>query len=172
MSQISFVRERPDHRDGVRAVLVDAFETPAEAALVDNLREADALQVALVAETAGRAVGYVAFSPVTIETESGQTIAASGLAPVAVATDSQHRGIGGALIVAGLAELRRAGVGMAVVLGWPNYYPRFGFAPAHRFGLRWEHDAPPEAFMALEVLPGAASAVGGVVRYHPAFAGV
>jgi putative acetyltransferase len=58
---------------------------------------------------------------------------------------------------------------VVVVLGHPSYYPRFGFAPASRLRLRWEHPAPDEAFMALELVPGALAGVGGIVRFHPEF---
>lgn len=51
-----------------------------------------------------------------------------------------------------MAALNALGV---VVLGHPQYYPKFGFVPAIRFGLRCEYDVPEEAFMALELEPGA-----------------
>lgn len=57
-----------------------------------------------------------------------------------------------------------------VVLGHPGYYPRFGFVPAARFGLRCEYEVPEEAFMALELRPGALQEASGTVRYNPAFA--
>ena len=58
-----------------------------------------------------------------------------------------------------------------VVLGHPEYYPRFGFVPASRFGLRCEYDVPDEVFMALELEAGALSGVSGLLSYHEAFAG-
>jgi len=42
-----------------------------------------------------------------------------------------------------------------VVLGHPEDYPRFGFAPGVRSGLGCEYDVPAEAFMELELRPGA-----------------
>lgn len=48
----------------------------------------------------------------------------------------------------------------------------FGFVPASRFGLRCEYDAPDEAFMALELVPGSLAGVPGLVRYRPEFAAV
>jgi len=57
--------------------------------------------------------------------------------------------------------------GLVVVLGYPDYYRRFGFLPAERFGLHYR-DAG-EALQALEVRPGAAARLSGEVRYHPAF---
>ena len=57
-----------------------------------------------------------------------------------------------------------------VVLGHPTYYPRFGFAPASRLGLRCVYDVPDEVFMATELTPGALDHQrGGLVKYHPAF---
>ena len=56
------------------------------------------------------------------------------------------------------------------LLGHPAYYPRFGFTPASRFGLRYEHTVPDEAFMALELVVGGLRGSAGVVRYLPAFA--
>ena len=71
----------------------------------------------------------------------------------------------------GLARCRAAGLDGVVVLGHAEYYPRFGFVPAHQLGLRCEYDVPADVFMALELTPGALRGVSGLVRYHPAFAG-
>jgi putative acetyltransferase len=54
-------------------------------------------------------------------------------------------------------------------VGQPEYYHRFGFIPAASWGLRWEMEAPEEAFMALELSPGLLAGIGGVVRYRPEF---
>ena len=161
--------ERDDDRSAVEAVLLDAFESPLEANLVQALRDADAITLSRVAEIDGEVVGHIAFSPVSIAGRS-DPYEAVGLAPVAVLGAHQRQGIGGALIEAALETLRREGHALVVVLGHPRYYPRFGFARADGFGVRWEHDAPPQAFMALELVPGAARP--GVVRFHPAFAAV
>ncbi len=59
-----------------------------------------------------------------------------------------------------------------IVLGHADYYPRFGFAPASRFGLDCDYDVPDEVFMALELEPGALAGRGGRIHYHPAFASV
>ena len=93
---------------------------------------------------------------------------AAGLAPMAVHPDLQRRGIGSRLVEEGLEACRAAGRELVVVLGHPDYYPRFGFTPAAGLGLVWEHDAPSEAFLALELVPGAAGE-GGMVSYRPEF---
>jgi putative acetyltransferase len=161
--------QAPDHA-AIAAVNRAAFEGPAEADLVDALRATGALTLSLVATADGELVGHIAFSPVTITGTAGAgTTSAIGLAPMAVLPSWQRRGVGTRLIAEGLERLRAAGHRAVVVLGHPAYYPRHGFSPASRFGLRWEHRAPDEAFMALELVPGALAGITGVVRYHPEF---
>jgi putative acetyltransferase len=78
-------------------------------------------------------------------------------------------GIGSALVYAGIEACRRLGAGAIVVLGHPDYYPRFGFRPASGFGLHCEYDVPDEVFMALELSPGFLDSRTGTVKYHEAF---
>jgi putative acetyltransferase len=119
-----------------------------------------------------RLVGHVLFTRVTVATDHGDEVGLLGLAPVAVLPSYQGQGVGTMLIEAGLEQLRAAGHPAVVVLGHPSYYPRFGFVPASRFGLRWEIDAPDEAFMAMELSVGALSGIRGVVRFRPEFSGI
>jgi len=160
--------EEPGDRAGVRAVNVAAFETPAEADLVEALRAQARPLVSLVAEEGGAIVGHIMFSPVTLP--GHPTLTLMGLAPMAVAPARQRAGIGSALAAAGLAACARLGADAVVVLGHPGYYPRFGFAPGVRMGLGCEYDVPAEAFMALELRPGALAGASGRVQYHAAFA--
>ena len=51
------------------------------------------------------------------------------LAPVAVSTANQGRGVGQALIRFGLRELKNRSVEVAVTYGDPSYYTKFGFQP-------------------------------------------
>lgn len=154
-------------RDAVHALNAAAFGQPDEAELVDRLRERATPYLALVAEEAGDLVGHIAFTPVTADGATGVV----GLAPMAIRPDRQRDGVGGELVRDGLAACAEAGAAAVVVLGHPAYYPRFGFAPAHTFGLRDPYGAPPEAFMALELTPGALAEATGTVHYHDAFAG-
>jgi putative acetyltransferase len=168
---VTIRREEPRDVDALLRVNELAFGQPDEAALVRELRAAGAVTLSLVAERDGIVVGHILFSPVTIETAAGM-FDAVGLAPMAVLPDDQRRGIGSRLVREGLDALRRAGHGAVIVLGHAEYYPRFGFERASRFGLRWENDGPDDVFMAIELRPGALAGRGGVVRYHPAFARV
>ena len=166
--------EQPGDESAVRETNALAFDGPLEARLVDALR--DSLRgtpdyLSLVATMDRNVVGHILFTPITIEPARNCPIA--GLAPMAVRPEHQRAGIGGQLIRAGLKECRRSGYSAVVVLGHPEYYPRFGFVPASRFGLRSEYDVPDDVFMALELTPGALHGRGpGTIRYHPAFGNV
>lgn len=156
--------------DAIRRVNDLAFGTTGEGRLVDALRAAATPFVSLVAEDDGEIVGHIAFSPVTVEREDGRRFTIAGLAPMTVTPSRQKEGIGSMLVEAGLDACRRAGFTAVVVLGHPEYYPRFGFAPASRSGLRSEYDVPDEAFMLMELAPGGADELRGLARYHAAFA--
>ncbi len=157
-------------RAEVHALNVAAFETPAEADLVDALRVEAKPVVSLVAEQAGLVVGHILFSPVTLSGHSGLQI--MGLAPMAVAPSRQRQGIGSALVRAGLERCRTLGAGAVVVLGHPDYYPRFGFTAAARFGIGSEYNVPEDTFMVLELEPGYLRGASGTIRYHAAFRNV
>ena len=155
--------ERPADREAVFQLNAEAFPTDVEAKLVDRLRaDADPV-ISLVATDDGDVVGHILFSPA----ELGDGALVMGLAPMAVRPDRQRQGIGSSLVRAGLDRCRDLGAGVVIVLGHAEYYPRFGFEPASRYGVLSKYDVPDEVFLLVELTPGAA--VEGTARYHPAF---
>jgi putative acetyltransferase len=136
------------------------------------LRSAGRLTISLVAIVDGEIVGHIAFSPVTIEAHSCSTSAWAsglGLAPLAVRPQHQGTGIGTALGHAGMDECRRRQTPFVVVLGSPEYYPRFGFATAAKWNLLDDYQGG-AAFQAIELVAGAIPTTGGLVQYAPEFA--
>ena len=153
----------------VRVVNEEAFGSPLEAGIVDTLREACADRVSLVAERDGRVVGHILFTPAEIATAKGP-IRGYGLAPMAVRTAWQRQGIGSALVSEGLSRVRQTDASFVIVLGHPEYYPRFGFEPASRHGVRCQWpDVPDDAFMLLALDPERASSLAGVAHYRSEF---
>lgn len=151
----------------VRRILTTAFDGSLEADLVDALRGQARPLVSLVAAHGDCVVGHVVCSPVTLASLPETLL--MGLGPVAVDPTLQRQGIGGTLVRAAIDACRAIDAGAMVVLGHPDYYPRFGFVPASRFGLRCTYDVPDEVFMAMELVPAALDEGTGTVAYHPAF---
>ena len=160
-------QETAKDEPAIHALNASAFETDAEARLVDSLRTNGALTLSLIAVLDGAIVGHIAFSPVIVDGE-GRTVQGIGLGPMAVAPSHQRQGIGTRLIEEGLRALRAHGHAFCVVLGHVDYYPRHTFVPAQIRGMRWErgHD---EAFFVQALTPGGLDGVSGVVRYRPEF---
>jgi putative acetyltransferase len=150
----------------IRAVNEAAFGEGDEADLVDKLRADGSALVSLVAERESAIVGHVLFSRMWIDTAPG-LVSAVTLAPVAVAPEHQHSGIGQRIIEQGLDRLRARGERIVIVLGHPSYYPRFGFSIEKAALL--EAPFPREAFMAMELVDGALVGVQCRVIYPPPF---
>jgi putative acetyltransferase len=166
MNLISIREERSDDAAAIRDLHTAAFEGPVEAKIVDRLRLSCPDLVSLVAVDGERVVGHILFSPVTVD--DGPV--GMGLAPLAVLPEYQRQGIGSALIERGLAALRERCCPFVVVLGHPDYYPRFGFerTSAHGLASQWD-GVPDEAFMVLVLDAAAMTGAGGVARYRPEF---
>jgi putative acetyltransferase len=157
--------ETPGDVSAIFAVEAQAFrDNPygqgREPYIVDALRDAGALALSLVATTGTRVVGHIAFSSAVVgKATSGWYI----LGPVAVMPDRQGRGIGSALVSAGLDRLRLWGADGCVLVGDPGYYSRFGFV--HVRGVSYE--GVPDEFVLCLPLSGAAPK--GVITAHRAF---
>ena len=159
--------EKPKDYAAIYNVNALAFTTPAEANLVEVLRSEAHPIISLVAHDGEAIVGHVLFSPVSLTGHPELKI--MGLGPVAVVPEHQHKGIGAGLIKSGLEKCKSLGFAAVVVLGHPAYYPRFGFLPSVRFGIRSEYDVPEDVFMVMELQPRYLEGATGVIRYHPAF---
>ena len=151
---------------GIAEVTRSAFGGEYEVELIENLRNAGLIIVSLVAVEQGPVIGHVLFSELMVEVD-GRRVKTAALAPIAVRPDRQRQGIGSKLIETGLESLRHRGYKAVIVLGHPNYYPRFGFSPALTAPLSGPFNG--KAFMGLELVPGSLSGSRGFVRYPEAF---
>jgi putative acetyltransferase len=163
--------EEPQDITAIRQVNEQAFGGSGEANAIEALRDRGAATLSLVAVIDDRVVGHLFFTPAAIET-ADHTWPALGLAPLAVLPEYQRQGIGSVLMKAGLAECAQLGYERVIVLGHPEYYPRFGFMRASLYGIRCEWEAPDEAFMVLELQRGALDGVSGIAKYQPEWNGV
>lgn len=145
-----------------------AFDTDAEARLVNLMRRKARPVVSLVAERDDQILGHIMFTPVQIDGEAagGRTM---GLGPIAVHPDAQGQGIGARLVQAGLDACRALRTELVFVVGDPEYYHKFGFKPAADSGFHYKDEKFDNVFSVLELTKGAASGLSGEVLYHPAF---
>ena len=162
---------------GVRHVNLAAFAGPEEADIVDRIRrEAPEGWHSLVAVGgAGTThedivVGQLLLSPCPVEDAGGRVVATVlAIGPVAVQPEVQLRGVGSALMSAAIGLTIARAVPALVLLGHPEYYPRFGFRSARDVGLLPPADAWPDAAWMARLLPAWTDAMGGTVRYPEAF---
>jgi len=160
--------EEPEDFLSVFDINSRAFETQAEAELVEKLRSRASPVISLVAVQNQVVTGHILFTPVTVES-SGPPRAAMGLGPMAVDPDHQNRGIGSALVREGLRACSEIGRSIVFVVGHPDYYPRFGFRPAPPLGLHYKQPEFDPALMVVELEPGVLAGRTGTVRYLPEF---
>jgi len=179
MTPAAYIRnEQPADYAAIGEVITQAFARDSEARLVSALRELPSFepQLSLVAEVEGRIVGHILFSTVTVGSAMGDARSALALAPLAVLPGFQRQGVGGRLVRAGLEVCGRRAACVVIVVGHPDYYPRFGFGPARQWGLEAPFPVRDAAFMAM--LVGAPEdapwpdGVNGLIEYPAPFSAV
>lgn len=166
---IKIREERIEDYNAVRIVNDRAFEAQEEGKIVEKLRKSCPNAVSLVAVLDEKVVGHIFFSPVTIDNEEKHVIG-MGLAPMAVLPEFQKQGVGSLLVKEGLQRIRETDCPFIIVLGHVDYYPRFGFERASKYGLRCQWDGvPDEAFMVMILDEYAMAGISGVAKYRSEF---
>ena len=164
-------KEKDSDKEIIWKVNAEAFETEAEANLVNALRDSGIPFISLVAEEDEEIVGHILFTPVElIGDDSGLKL--MGLAPMAVLPKFQKKGIGSQLVKTGKEKCSTQGYDAIIVLGHPEYYPKFDFIPSVKYGIKSEYNVPDETFMLLELKEGLLKDKNGVIKYHSAFGSV
>lgn len=163
-------QETPADYPVVYDVNTSAFKRKEEATLVDRLRGGSSFipQLSLVATVDGKVVGYILFTKVNI-VGNGHHEEGLALAPVAVFPEWQRKSIGSKLVITGLQIAKDLGYKSVMVLGHEHYYPRFGFRPTNRWGIKPPFHVSESLFMGLELVENALANVQGTVVYSKEF---
>lgn len=163
-------KEEAKDREYVYFVVKAAFDSAEhsdgnEHNLVNALRKGEAFipELSLVAEMDGKIAGHIMFTKATVEND---TVLA--LAPLSVLPEYQRKGIGMSLIKEGHRIAGKLGYEYSIVLGSETYYPKAGYVPADRFGIKPPFDVPSENFMACAIKKDA-SKLYGVIKYAKEF---
>jgi predicted N-acetyltransferase YhbS len=166
-------QEQEKDIDAVYQVVKTAFATMEladgdEQDLVNRLRKSAAFipELSLVAEYEGKIIGHILFTKMKIGDHPSLA-----LAPVAVLPEYQKQGAGGELIREGHRIAKELGYRSVIVVGHPDYYPRFGYHLASQWKITAPFEVPDEAFMALELVEGGLTGVSGMIAYAPEFFG-
>ena len=163
-------KEEPADYEIVYSVVKGAFESAEhsdgnEQDLVSALRKGDAFipELSLVAVTDEKIAGHIMFTKAKVGSE---TVLA--LAPLSVLPEYQRKGIGISLIKEGHRIAAELGYGYSVVLGSSEYYPKAGYLPADRFGIKPSFDVPKENFMVFKIKKDAPN-IRGIIKYAKEF---
>lgn len=168
LRQVEVRAESPDDWTAIAEVTSAAFGKEREARMIDAIRASDGFvpDLSLVAIEESEIVGHAMVSYVAME-DSGLRLLELG--PVSVRPDSQGRGIGGELIREALRRADERNEPLVLVLGHPNYYPRFGFQRASEIGIiPAEPNIPDDAYMAVR-LKRYDPSIRGRVIFPPAY---
>jgi putative acetyltransferase len=158
--------ERKNDYNQIRKINDLAFGQENEGKMIEALRKTldYNASLSLIAEIKERIVGHILFYPIKIKNEKEEYTVLS-LAPLAVHPQYQNKGIGSILVKKGLAVAKYTEFNAVIVVGHPKYYPRFGFKPASKWGIKLPIDAPDEVFMAFELKDDALKNCKGTVVF-------
>lgn len=133
--------------------------------LVVSLRDSDSFipELSLVAIKDDKIVGHILFTKIKIGEDEELT-----LAPLAILPEYQRQGIGKKLIERGHKIAQELGYHYCVVLGSERYYPKTGYVPANRYGIKAPFEVLNENFMAIK-LNDTNQEINGIVEYAKEF---
>lgn len=107
----------------------------------------------LIVEEDGEIMGHIMFTKVCLTTDEGE-IEVLLVAPLCVREDFRSQGFGGALMRAGQTKAVELGYHIAILVGNPDYYEKFGFKQAGSFGIKNESGVPDQFVLGCELIPG------------------
>ena len=165
---MSIRAEKEADVDAIWKINAEAFDTKEEADLVNALRDSGVSHISLVYEKNNELLGHILFTPVELIGDTSD-LKLMGLAPMAVSPKLQNKGIGASLIKAGIQQCINEGYDAIIVLGHPDYYPKFGFVPSVKYGIKTEYDVPEDVFLVLEIKENSLNGKKGTIKYHEAF---
>lgn len=162
---------KEEEKDNKRVYEVNrlAFQQENESKLIEKIRKGENFipELSLVAEIGNEIVGHILFSKIKIIGDS--VFESLALGPMAVIPEFQKQGIGEKLIKIGLEKAKKLSFDSVIVLGHKEYYQKFGFQRASKWGIKCPFDVPDEVFMAIELTNKALENKAGTVNYPKEF---
>ena len=169
MQEVKVRQENQSDGKAIAVVNRSAFGGEAEAQLVDVVRQSKSYipELSLVAEIGDRVSGHIMLFQAHLDRQGKQSEILA-LAPMSVVPSQSHRGIGSTLLEVALEKATSLGHKAVVVIGHPDYYQRFGFEHASKWGISSSLPVPEDSITAKELVTGALKG-GGLLIYPPEF---
>ena len=170
MTYMVIRQEQPADYEAVYQVVKEAFANAEhtdghEQDLVVALRKSKSFipELSLVAVEDEKIAGHILFTRAVVD--HTEVLA---LAPLSVLPAYQGRGIGLSLIAQGHKIAAELGYQYSVVLGHADYYPKAGYIPASRYGIKAPFEVNDENFMAICFCENVKK-LDGFIEYDKAF---
>ncbi len=169
-SRLIIREETENDYEKIREVNDYAFGQEDEGRLIERLRQTESYipELSLVAELDEEIVGHILFYPIAIHSDTAKFPSLS-LGPMAVTPALQRKGIGSQMVIQGLEAAKKLGHKSVIVVGHPEYYPKFGFKRASQWNIQVPFEVPDDAFLALELDEGDLEGKRGTVEYPEEF---
>ena len=169
-NRLKIREETENDYEKIREVNDSAFGQENEGHLIERLRQTEIYipELSLVAELDDKIVGHILFYPIAIRSDASKFQSIS-LGPMAVTPALQRKGIGNQLVIRGLEAAKKLGHKSVIVVGHPEYYPKFGFDRASQWNIKVPFEVPDDAFLALELVEGELEGKSGTVEYPEEF---
>lgn len=168
--QITVRPEKENEHAQILEIVQLAFRRIDESQFVNRLRNGKdyVSSLSLVAEYENKIIGQVLFYPIKISL-NGKKVQSLYLACVAVHPSFQRKGIGSRLVEEGLKIGKTLGFKSIIVIGYPEYYPRFGFEKASKWGIKTAQTVPDEALLAKELVTDGLKECAGTIEFPQEF---
>jgi len=169
---IAIRSENPKDYDVIYEINKQAFNGEIEAKLINTIRNSNNFipDLSLVALKDKKIVGHILLSQAKIKNKEAEKPILI-LAPIAVLPEFQRQGIGSLLVKTGLEKCKNLNHNIIVLVGYPDFFSRFGFLPARNKGLEpsLKGDIPDEAFMVCELEKDVLKRIKGLVEFPSYF---
>jgi len=139
--------------------------------LLHTLRDSNSYipELDMVALSGNELIGHILITKakvVDVQSVAHQVLC---VGPVSVLPGFQTKGVGAKLLNESIAVAKSLGYVAMILFGHPDYYHRFGFENAEKFGITTKDGKNFEPFMALELHPNALQSVTGKFYEDDAF---
>ncbi|MFA9378779.1 MAG: GNAT family N-acetyltransferase [Lachnotalea sp.] len=124
-----------------------------------------------VIEKEGEIIGNIIYSYVKLKLDHGGVKKFICFGPIGIRPDYQGMGLGGDLIRYSLAEAKKLGYTVVFITGNHNYYHKFGFESASKYGVYLDEKREGEStyFMVKSLIDGALTSVKGILEFDCCF---